>query len=135
MLNADEIRPAGIKRKIIISEPRVLTSGSGVPSILGYFPNGAHIISMHQVNFGLQSANASSTTLNVGLADAGDTIIDGFPLTNDGAIGAAYNMKDTPGTNGGIIDVPVGGTVFWEHSTDDVDGGKVTVEMEYEDIK
>jgi hypothetical protein len=42
-------------------------------------------------------------------------------------------MTDTPGTNGGLKVIPVGSTIFAEHVTADVDGGKYEIIIEYED--
>lgn len=133
--DVNELRPSGIKRKIMHSIEQLNTQDTTlIDRIVGYFPHGAKIIKIgYMVHTTAGSANASSTSLNIGVASGGDTIIDGFPLVDSEAIGHYTDMTDTPGTNGGLKVIPPGSTVFVEHVTADVDGGKLSVVIEYED--
>ncbi len=135
MLNVNQLRPNGIKRKILHPIEQINTQDTTLTDrIIGYFPHGAEIIKIgYVVHTTAGSANASLTSLNIGIASGGDTIIDGFPLVDGEAIGHYTDMTDTPGTNGGLKTIPAGSTIFAEHVTADADGGKLSIIIEYED--
>lgn len=131
MIDVNSLRPSGIKRKIMKSESIVTTSAAN--NVIGYFPHGAKLISIGWLAFAAQSANASATTLDIGVASGGDTIIDGFALTDSKGQGLYTEMINTPGTNGGTRTLDAGATLWCETITADADGGAIQIIVEYED--
>jgi len=133
MREVDELRPSGIKRKLIVSPLIDTAAATGTDYPVAHFPHGAKLLSLKTCPVSALSANASSTTLDLGVAADGDTVIDGFALTDSQAIGVVAEMINTPGTNGGLKVIPVNTTIFCEVVLQDADGGKLVIIVEYED--
>lgn len=130
MIKGNEIRPNGVRRKLIKSSITALQTAADIP--LFYFPHGAKILNMHVVTMvALTTANA---VIDIGVAKDGDTVIDGYAVVQStSAIGDVLDIWNTKGTNGGVIDIPVG-TLLWLQTNGGPDAGSVIVECEYEDI-
>lgn len=135
MYEADAIRPSGIRRKLVNSALCDGDGASGLDIALAHFPHGATLLGMFVVPTAAAfSANASSTTLDIGIAADGDTVVDGFALTDSQGQGvASANMLNSPGTNGGLRVLPPGTTLFCEIVTQDADGTDFIIVIEYED--
>lgn len=134
MIEVNSLRPSGIKRKIQISPLIDGDGATGTDYLVAHFPNGAKLLGMYVLPQAALSANASSTTLDIGIAADGDTVIDGFALTDSQAQGVpSGNMLNSPGTNGGLRILAKGITLFCEIVLQDVDGGDFVIVTEYED--
>lgn len=134
MEDVNALRPSGIKRKIITSPLIDGDGASGTDYVVAHFPHGAFLHSMKVVpTGGALSVNASSTALDIGIAADGDTVIDGFALTDSQALGVGAEMINSPGTNGGLRNIAPGTTLFCEIVTQDADGADFVIVTEYED--
>jgi len=127
--DADAIRPSGIKRKIIISPSFSTHQTDGTDAVIAYFPHGATLRNMYCLALTAGSANAASSSLHIGIAASGKTIVDTHTLTNNQAAGAAVAMTIVAGANVLAADT----TLFVQLNTDDADGGTVAIVIEYED--
>ena len=129
MVEVATLRPHGIKRKLVMS-PLMAVETAG--DMIGYyFPHGCKLLDILFVP--TVAVGTAPSIIDVGVAQNGDTIIDGFSLTHtDSAAGTAVSIFQTKGTNGGLIDLPVGTTV-WFQTDGSSTGGDGYFVIEYED--
>lgn len=129
MLDADSIRPSGIRRKLMMS-PAVAVETAG-DYIIGFFPHGATIRGIwFTPSVALGTANS---VIDIGIAKDGDTIIDGLAIDySASAVDLAVDVFKTKGTNGGVVEIAAGTTV-WVQSDGGSTNGTGHFIIEYED--
>jgi len=128
-IDIDSLRPHGVRRKILQS-PAITLSTAG-DFIIGYLPHGAKILGMWAVT--TTALTTAASVIDIGVAQNGDTIIDGKSLTHTAsAIGDVTDIWQTKGTNGGLVDIPTG-ILLWLQTDGGSDAGAVIVVTEYED--
>ena len=127
--DVDAIRPSGIKRKIIIGPSFSTHQADGTDAVVAYFPHGATLRNMYCLALSAGSANAASSSLHIGIAASGKTIVDTHTLKNAQAVGEAVAMTIVAGAEV----LAEGTTLFVQINTDDADGGNVAIVIEYED--
>lgn len=127
--DVNSLRPSGIKRKLYQSAAiAVETAGDYVAA---YFPHGVTLRGIWFVP--TVAVGTADCAIDIGIAQNGDTIIDGYVLATSGsAIGTAVDVFQTKGTNGGLIILPPGTTV-WVQSDGVSTGGTGYFIFEYED--
>ncbi len=125
--DVNTLRPSGIKRKIIISPSFSTHQIDGTDAVVAYFPHGATLNEMYCLALSAGSANASSSSVHIGVAASGKTIVDTHTLKDAQAVGEAVAMT--------LVErvLPVGTTLFVQLNTDDADGGNICFVIEYED--
>ncbi len=129
MIDADAIRPNGIKRKLLMS-PEFTISSAG-DFIIGYFPHGAVIRGIWAIT--TVAITTADNVIDIGIAKDGDTVIDGKTLAySASAIGDVTDVFQTKGSNGGLTEVAVGGTL-WLQTDGGGDAGAIRIVVEYED--
>ena len=128
-MEAAQIRPAGLQRKIMISDTFALSTAGDY--IAGYFPNGARILGISIVT--TVALTDAANVLDIGIAINGDTIIDGYSHTHtSSAIGDIEDMWATRGTNAAVINIPVG-TLIWLQSSGGSTAGAGFIVITYTD--
>lgn len=129
MIDAETIRPNGIRRKLMMS-PAVAVETAG-NYIIGYFPHGA---TLRGIWFTPSVAlGTADSVIDIGIAKDGDTIIDGKVIAYaTSALDTAVDVFQTKGTNGGVIEIAAG-TTIWVHSDGGSTNGTGHFIIEYED--
>jgi len=129
MIDVDQLRPSGIKRKLTQSAAvAVETAGD---YIIAHFPHGAKLIDILFVP--TVAVGTADCAIDIGIAVNGDTIIDGIALAFTGSVaGTAVSVFQTKGTNGGLT-VLAPGTTVWAQSDGGSTGGTGYFVIEYED--
>lgn len=131
MIDVKELRPSGIKRKLLQSP--VFDTSSAADFIIGYFPHGGIIRGIYLIT--TTALTAANANIDIGVAQNGDTIVDGYAIVQStSAIGDILNITDQLGTNGLQANkvMPVG-TTLWFQTDGGGDAGAVMVVIEYED--
>jgi len=127
--DADSIRPSGIRRKLIMT-PSIAVETAG-DYVGAYFPHGATLRGIWFVP--TVAVGTADCAIDIGIAQNGDTIIDGYVLATSGsAAGTGVDVFQTKGTNGGVLVLAAGATV-WIQSDGGSTGGTGHFVIEYED--
>ncbi len=127
--DADAIRPSGIRRKLMMS-PAVAVETAG-DYVAAHFPHGATLRGVWFVP--TVAVGTADCAIDIGIAQNGDTIIDGYVLATSGsAIGTPVDVFQTKGTNGGLL-VLATNAVVWVQSDGGSTGGTGYFIFEYED--
>lgn len=125
----DSLRPNGIKRKLLRTPIFDYTTAGDYH--IGYFPHGAKLLGMWSVT--TTAITVADETIDIGIAKDGDTVIDGLALAYSGsAIGDAVDIFQTKGTNGGVTQIAVGGSL-WLQTSGASTAGQGYIVVEYED--
>lgn len=129
MIEADAIRPSGIRRKLMVTDVfAVETAGDYV---IGYFPHGAVLRGIWFVP--TVALGTADSTIDIGIAKDGDTVIDGKVLAYaTSVVGTPVDVFQTKGTNGGVIELAAN-TVLWMQSDGGSTNGSGYFFVEYED--
>ncbi len=129
MIEADSIRPSGIRRKLMMS-PAVAVETAG-DYLIGAFPHGATIRGIWFVT--TVALGTSNSVIDIGIAKDGKTIIDGATLLYSGsAIGDFTDVFQTKGSTGGVTVLGANGQV-WVQSDGGSTNGTGHFIIEYED--
>jgi hypothetical protein len=128
MIDANAIRPSGIKRKLIRCPDFSITTAGNY--LCASFPRGATI---RGIWFTPTTAlTVADEVLDIGITTSGDTIIDGkvIPYASS-AVGTPVEVFAVKGTNGGLAVLPELTSVFCTPSGASTAGaGYLTIEYE-----
>ena len=129
MINVDQLRPNGIKRKVIVSPTYAITTAGDYP--IATLPHGGKILGIWFVP--TVALTVADEVVDIGIAPDGDTVIDGFVVPYaTSAIGTAVDIFQTKGTNGGVTNVGAL-TTLWAQSSGASTAGTGFFVTEYED--
>jgi hypothetical protein len=129
MIDVSSLRPNGIKRKLMMS-PAVAVETAG-DYVIGFFPHGATIRGIWFTPTVV--LGTADSTIDIGIAKDGDTIIDGKVIGYAAsALDLAVDVFQTKGTNGGVIEIAAG-TTIWVQSDGGSTNGTGHFIIEYED--
>ncbi len=129
MIEVESLRPNGIKRKLMKSDTHVITTAGNY--IIGHFPHGAKLLGLWFVP--TVAITVADEVVDVGITITGDTIIDGVTIAYaTSVVGTAVDIFQTKGTNGGLIQLAPGATV-WATPSGASTAGTGFFVIEYED--
>lgn len=129
MIDINQLRPNGIKRKTIVSPTYEITTAGDYP--IAMLPHGGRILGIWFVP--TVALTVADEVVDIGIAVNGDTVIDGFVVPNaTSVVGTAVDIFQTKGTNGGLVQIdPL--TTLWAQSSGASTAGTGFFVVEYED--
>lgn len=125
-IEANDIRPHGIKRKLLTS-PVVAVETAG-NYILGHFPHGAKLLYIYFVP--KVAVGVAPSIIDLGVASAGETVLKDYSLTNVASVaGTAVEIF----SSAALLTVLPVGTTLWCNTDGASTGGDGYFVIEYED--
>lgn len=129
MIDVDQLRPSGIRRKIQVSAVHAITTAGNY--IIAHFPHGAILRGIWFVP--TVAVTVADEVVDIGITSTGDTIIDGITIGYAASVvGTPVDLFQTKGTNGGLKELAAGATV-WATPSGASTAGTGFFVTEYED--